>query len=407
MNTSTYAKVSQYAMPSLLLIICMVGLPQISETIYSPALPEVTAALKTTTHLVQWSLSIYFIGFALGVALWGKLSDHNGRRPAMLAGLLIYLSSSIFCGLSTHIGWLLVFRFFQAFGVSVGSIITQTIMRDCYDGAERNRIFAIVGMVIAFAPALGPMIGGYLTEWFSWTANFTFLALLGGILLFYAYISLPETYQYRKSNSHAMGLVPLFMCMIKDKHVMASTFIIGGFNGILFSYYSEAPYLFINLFGMSAEHYGILGIFMAMGVALGSFLSHRSAHWFSALKLIRIATLTNVIVMFLFLLLVLTNVISMLHLPESIILIMLCMMSFYICFGLAIPNVLSKALVNYQENIGAAGSILGLIYYVWVALAIFGIGAFIPDSLYVMPGFFLVVSGLMFIFTFFLRDYDK
>lgn len=160
---------TSYVLPSLWLVICMVGLPQISGTIYSPALVEVTAALKTTNHLVQWSLSIYFIGFAAGVALWGKLSDHIGRRPTILIGLGIYFFFSIFCGLATHISWLLSGRFFQAFGISVGSVITQAIMRDCYKGVERNKIFALVGIVIALAPAVGPVIGGYLTQRFSWS----------------------------------------------------------------------------------------------------------------------------------------------------------------------------------------------------------------------------------------------
>lgn len=397
-----------YTLPSLLLIICMVGLPQISETIYSPALPEVTAALKTTNHLVQWSLSIYFIGFAAGVAFWGKLSDHRGRRPAMLAGLGVYLLFSIFCALSTDIRWLLLARFFQAFGISVGSVITQAIMRDCYDGLERNKIFALAGMVIAFAPAIGPVIGGYLTEWFSWAANFTFLAILGSCLFIYAYTNLPETYQYRASATSicSMKIRPLFLRMLKDKHAMASAFLVGGFNGILFSYYSEAPYLFINLMGMTSEHYGMLGVFMATGVALGSFLSHKVSHWYSALKLTRMASLANLIVMTVFFTLVKINVINIYDLQRSVILIMLFMMLFYICFGLAIPSILSNALVGYQENIGAAGSMLGLIYYFWITLSTFGIGIFIP-KVSTMPGFFLSISGLMFFSSFYLVDYSK
>ncbi|MGQ3887958.1 multidrug effflux MFS transporter [Legionella sp. CNM-1927-20] len=409
MKTASYeSEHIPYALPSLLLIIYMVSLPQISETIYSPALPQLTAALKTTSHLVQWSLSIYFIGFAVGVAFWGKLSDHIGRRPTILVGLVIYLLFSIFCGLSTHIYWLLSARFFQAFGINVGSVITQAIMRDCYDGVERNKIFALAGMVIAFAPAVGPIIGGHLTEWFSWTANFTFLALLGSFLFIYAYMNLPETYQYRTSatSANSLKLMPLFLHMLKDKHVMASAFLVGGFNGILFSYYSEAPYLFINLLGMASEHYGMLGMFMATGVALGSFLSHRVSQRCSALNLTRLATLANLIVMAVCFTLVRINIINTYNLQQSVLLIMPCMMLFYVCFGLAIPNILSKALVNYQENIGAAGSIPGLIYYCWAALSIFGIGLFIP-KLHIMPGFFLGVSGLMFFSSFYLVDYSK
>lgn len=397
---------THFVLPSLLLIMCLVGLPQISETIYSPALPEITRFLKTTSHLVQWSFSIYFIGFALGVAIWGKCSDHFGRRPVILLGLLIYLIGSVLCGLSTHIIHLLLFRFFQAFGISVGSVITQAIMRDCFSGTERNKIFALVGVVIAFAPAVGPITGGFLTEWFSWTANFLFLALLGGTLWIYAFVSLPETFHYRAPiwSAQSLKLGPLFLKMICDPHVMASAFLVGGFNGILFSYYSAAPYLFIKILGMSAEQYGMLGIFMAMGVALGSFLSHRFIYKCSTLKIIQKATLVNAVVMLMFIFFIKINWINQTNVNLSVFLSMLCMMLFYVCFGLAIPNILSKALLNYQNNIGAAGSILGLIYYVWVALAIFGIGACDPSSLYAMPGFFFAIGSLMWLSSYFLVD---
>lgn len=395
--------------PSILLIICLVGLPQISETIYSPALPAVTEALKTTSHLVQWTLSIYFIGFAAGVGIWGKVSDHIGRRPTMLAGLIIYLAFSILCGFSTQIYWLLTARFFQAFGISVGSVITQTIMRDCFNGNERNKIFAIVGMTIAFAPALGPILGGYLTAWFSWSANFVFLGLLGSLLFIYTYFGLPETRQHQlltSSTDNPLPLKALFIRMIKDRHILGSSLLVGGFNGILFSYYSEAPYLFIDMYGMSAEQYGMLGIFMAAGIFFGSFLSHRFSHLISSIKLIKLASLINLAAMVIFVFLVSFNGINLINFERSILLIMLIMMVFYISFGLAIPNILSKALVNYQQNIGAAGSILGLIYYIWVALIIFGIGIFSPN-LYVMPVYFLAVSFVIMFSSFLLVKSSK
>ncbi|MCP4476049.1 MAG: multidrug effflux MFS transporter [Gammaproteobacteria bacterium] len=82
--------------PSLLLIICLVTLPQISETIYSPALPDIAHSLSTTMSLTEWTLSIYFFGFALGVGVWGRVSDHIGRRHTALIGLVIYVVTSCY-----------------------------------------------------------------------------------------------------------------------------------------------------------------------------------------------------------------------------------------------------------------------------------------------------------------------
>ena len=255
------------SVPSLLLIICLVGLPQLSETIYSPALPAVTQGLQTSSHLVQWSLSIYFIGFAAGVALWGKLSDHLGRKPIMLLGLGLYVAFSLLCGAASSIGVLLFARFFQAFGISVGSVITQSIMRDCFTGARRNQIFSLAGMAIALAPALGPVMGGYLTEQFSWRTNFVCLSLLGTMLFGYSLLKLPETREVTHIQQ-STPFITLLRRMLQDKHIIATTLLVGGFNGILFGYYSAAPYIFIDLYHMSEQNFGLLGIFMIFHLSI-------------------------------------------------------------------------------------------------------------------------------------------
>ncbi|MCC8371445.1 MAG: multidrug effflux MFS transporter [Rickettsia endosymbiont of Pseudomimeciton antennatum] len=395
-NKKTYAK----AVPSVSLIICLCGLPQISETIYAPALPDITASLNTNSHLVQWSLSIYFIGFAFGVAIWGKLSDHIGRKPVILIGLSLYVLMSLLCGISTNITHLLIARLFQAIGISVGSVITQAIMRDCFSGVDRDKIFSIVGMALALAPAIGPLLGGYLTQNFSWTANFICLTIMGLGLFLYALLDLPETVQNNHINNN-YTLLLLAKKMLSDKHIFASSVLVGGFNGILFSYYSESPYIFIELFKLNPSHYGILGIFMATGVCFGSFISHRINHKVSTDKLIKISCYTNLAVMMFFSILVVSQIINA-ESVLSIILIMIFMMLFYVSFGIGIPNILSKALISYQDNIGAASSIFGLLYYCWVSIFIFGIGSFLPNSLYVMPLYFLAISFLMIVCSKFL-----
>ena len=182
--------------------------------------------------------------------------------------------------------------------------------------------------------------------------------------------------------------------MLCDKYIMASSILVGGFNGILFSYYSESPYIFIELFKLDPSHYGMLGIFMATGVCFGSFISHRINHKVSTYQLIKVSCYSNLAVMMLFSVSVILQIINDQSI-FSIILIMIFMMLYYISFGIGIPNILSKALVNYQDNIGAASSIFGLIYYCWVSIFIFGIGLFPANSLYIMPLYFLVISTFM------------
>jgi Bcr/CflA subfamily drug resistance transporter len=393
-------------LPSILLIICLIGLPQISETIYSPALPDITYSLATSSNLVQWTLSVYFLGFALGVSLWGGLSDKMGRRFCMLLGLGMYLVMSFFCSITHSIYTLLMARLVQAFGISVGSVITQTIIRDCYKGVERNKIFSVVGMAIALAPALGPLLGGYLTQYFSWRANFICMTTMGFMLMIYSYYRLPETRAYSILNLPPdrvkTSIWQLTKQMLKDKHIMASAILVGGFNGILFSYYSEGPYIFIELFHLDPKQYGMLGIIMALGVCLGSLISHRINQYVNVIKLIQFLCLTLILLMLAFLISVFFKFINPGSAYLGIFLIMSFMMLFYIIFGICIPNILSKALVKYQSYVGTASSIFGFIYYLWVAIFVFGMGAFLSHSLIIMPVYFFMISLFMFMSSQFL-----
>lgn len=388
--------------PSIFLIICMVGLPQISETIYTPALPDIAASLFTSISKVEWTLTTYFIGFALGVSLWGKWSDHIGRRKAMLLGLLTYILGSLCCSLSPSINWLLTGRLIQAFGASVGSVITMTIMRDVFTGSERNKIFSVVAMALAFSPALGPLMGGFIVQWFHWQANFIVLISMGIALSIYCFRCLPETHPNLGKNSGSYNFIHVGKRLLTDKHVLACAFLVGGFNGILFSYYAEAPYLFINLMHYLPSYYGMLGICIALASILGSFISHRLNRFFKPEKIILIGCSITFLSFALLMLCAMSGIIDSSNIIVQSLSLFTPMLGFFIGFGIAIPNILSIALSAYQDVVGTAGSIFGFIYYILIATLLFGMG-FLHDGTFLpMPAYFMMISSIMFIVSLFI-----
>ncbi len=264
---------NKYTAPSLLLMIVLVAFPQISETIYTPSLPDIAVALGASNSSVQLTLSIYFIGFALGVFCWGWLSDFIGRRPAMLGGLIVYGIGSLMCFYAESITFLLVSRFIQAFGAATGSVITQTILRESLSGSKRHAMFAQISAVIAFTPAIGPLIGGWVDQALGFKAVFCVLIIMSILLFIYAYCKLPETTNV--STRKRIAIYPVVKRIISSPQVVVFGLVIGGINGILFSYYAEAPFIFIEHFHISPGLYGFLGIVVALASIFGAMISKK------------------------------------------------------------------------------------------------------------------------------------
>lgn len=381
---------NKYTAPSLLLMIVLVAFPQISETIYTPSLPDIAVALGASNSSVQLTLSIYFIGFALGVFCWGWLSDFIGRRPAMLGGLIVYGIGSLMCFYAESITFLLVSRFIQAFGAATGSVITQTILRESLSGSKRHAMFAQISAVIAFTPAIGPLIGGWVDQALGFKAVFCVLIIMSILLFIYAYCKLPETTNV--STRKRIAIYPVVKRIISSPQVVVFGLVIGGINGILFSYYAEAPFIFIEHFHISPGLYGFLGIVVALASIFGAMISKKLVSIWQPEKIIHLGCCVMTIGS-----LLLTLVTTVAILPNIVLMISILTFIFILLLGagIALPNCLSLALVNFQDVVGTAGAIFSLGYYLLVSLVTFGMSFLHNGSLYTMPLYFLVMSIIM------------
>ncbi|MFJ7734776.1 multidrug effflux MFS transporter [Lysinibacillus sp. NPDC097287] len=381
---------NKHVTPSIFLMIVLVAFPQISETIYSPSLPDISVAFGATNSSVQLTLSIYFVGFAVGVFCWGWISDFIGRRPAMLGGLLFYGIGSFMCFYADSVAFLLFSRLIQAFGAATGSVITQTILRESVSGSKRHAMFAQISAVIAFTPAVGPLIGGWVDQVYGFKAVFFVLVIMSILLFIYAYLRLPET--TNDSTRKKVAIFPVAKRIISSPRVLVFGLLIGGINGILFSYYAEAPFIFIEHFHMSPGLYGFLGIVVALASIIGAMVSKKLLNKCQPEKIIHLGCLVMAGGS-LFLVLVATLTI----LPNLMVIISMLMAIFIMLLGagIALPNCLSLALVGFQDVVGTAGAIFSLGYYFLVSLITFGISLIHNGSLMTMPLYFLVISIMM------------
>lgn len=350
---------------SIGLLIALVGFPQISETIYTPALPNVASGLLASAYMVEATLAIYFLGFALGVLIWGTISDWSGRRKAMLIGLIVYGIGTVGCANVGSVEALLAWRFLQAFGASVGSVITQTMLRDSYDAAERTKLFAVMSGALAFSPAIGPLLGGFISEFMGWRANFWALAMLSIILGIWSFLSLPETRPRHIKYLSIDNIRLLFIDMIKNRILWGHVLLISATNGILFGFYQEAPFVFVEQLGMQPSYYGFFGLLIAAATILAARISYRQSNRFSCQHIIQCGAACVFVGGVVLTLTVMMGIFDLKALGISIPIATLFIIFFGV--GLIIPNSLSHALKPYQMAAGTAGSIFGGCYYCLIA----------------------------------------
>ncbi|MBD2797940.1 MFS transporter [Xenorhabdus sp. 18] len=341
--------------PSLWLAIALMMFPQIVETIYSPALTNIANGFSVSSEQAAQTLSLYFFAFALGVVVWGRLCDVIGRRPTIIIGLSLYSLTSLLALLTQQFWLLLVARMLSAFGAAVGSVGTQTIMRDTYRGEELARVFSIMGIALAASPAIGMFSGSLLNAFAGYQAVFAGLAILAVILTSWSIVKLPET---RPNNVTKVALFSTTIMMLKDIAIWRNAFLIAFFNICLFSYYQLAPFRF-EQFGLSPELFGYTGLLLTFGVGLGSLLNKYllKQSWIST-KLVTLASLMSLL-----------SGIGV-YLLENSWFFIFPMSGIVIAYGLAIPNILASALIHYSDRLGTAGALFGLFYYLLLGLGL-------------------------------------
>lgn len=372
----------QKSVPSLFILIALVGFPQISESIFTPVLPAISESLTVTAKTSQLTMGSYFVGFAIGVLFWGRLSDGIGRRPAMLWGLAVYLLGNFALWLAPDFNVLLLARVLQAFGAAAGSVITQTIMRESFSGVEGERVFAKISAAMALAPALGPLIGGALATYFdNYRAVFVGLMMMAGLLWVYVLWRLPET---RDSIPQVAPWSQVASLMLRSPQVWGYCLLISGINGILFSYYAEAPFIFERHFGLSAVQYGWLGLLIASASIIGALITNFTAGKFTPNALISGGLLVSVL-----------GGCGMWLTAENLVASLSMIFIMFLGIYTALPLVLNRALIGFEPVIGTASGLLSFVYYLLISALTLLMSAMHDGTVLALPRYTLLVGVAM------------
>ena len=262
----------------MLLIAALATIGPFSMDTFLPSLPELQTALGATPVQAQQALSAYLLGFGI-MSLWhGAISDAIGRRPVIITALIVYALAALACTLAPSIEVLIGARLVQGLFGGAGAIVSRAIVRDCFEGADAQRLMSSVMLLFAVAPALAPVVGGYLQEWWGWRSVFGFMVAGSIALLAWTWIGLPETHPPAArvpldAGSLARGYADVLTR--REFQLLAGTI---AFNfSTFFVYIMSAPVFIMRHLGMGATDFGWFFIPVVGGMMLGARLSGRLA----------------------------------------------------------------------------------------------------------------------------------
>jgi len=282
------ARASVPAPPSRRLVLVLGGLAMVGpftiDTMF-PAFPQMAAQFGADTLAMQQTLSVYLLAYAVMSLVHGPLSDAVGRRRVILGGLAVFTLASIGCALSPDLPTLLAFRVLQGMSAGVGMIVGRAVIRDVLQGEAAQRLMSHVSMLFAIAPAVAPILGGWIVGWARWPAIFWFLAALGVTLLLIVWRALPETHPpAARFKPSPKQLLRTHWYMARNPRFLRFT-AAGGFNfAALFLYIASAPAFVLEHLRLQEDQFGWFFVPTIFGMSLGSYLSGRLAGRLSATR---------------------------------------------------------------------------------------------------------------------------
>ena len=330
---------------------------------YLPSFPDMAASLHTTVARVGLSLTSFFIGISAGQLIYGPLLDRYGRKIPLLTGLVIYILSSVMCGLSPNINFLIVVRLIQALGACACIVASRAVVRDLFPPKETAKIFSMLMLVMGVAPIVAPSIGGFISTHFGWRVIFFMLAGIGLLMFRMVYTILPESWQPDHRVSLKLNhVLEGYLNVFADRKFLTFTLTGGLVYAGLFAYISGAPFVFMKIFGLSESQFGLVFSMNAAGLIGGSQLNRLVLkRWGSY----RISYVLINIMMIVALLLVTGTWFNWLNLYTTLTLIF----SFMFLIGFINPNIMAIALEPFSENAGRASALLGSMQMVFGALS--------------------------------------
>jgi len=255
---------------------------------YLPSFPAIEVEFGISRALLSQSLGFYLLAFAVSTLVWGPVADRFGRRPVIVVSMALYTLGSIGCALAESVEVFLLLRIAQGLAASGGFIASRAMIRDAHDAASAHRAMSQVMLLFALAPAMAPILGGWLHDYFGWRSVFWFLSAFGSMLVLLGFFIGETLVDENRQSIHPGAVTRVYLRALLNQRFPALIFSVSFSFAGLFLYIAGAPTVIYDFLGLGSKDFGWLFIPIVAGLVAGASISSRLAHRWPAHRTIKV-----------------------------------------------------------------------------------------------------------------------
>ncbi len=347
---------------------------------YLPSFPDIARDFGAADWQLQQTLSLYLLAFGATTLVYGPLSDAFGRRTVILASLAFYTASSIGGALATNIHWLLATRVGQGVSASAAVVIGRAIVRDVFHGARAQKVMAQVMLLFGIAPAVAPILGGYLHEAYGWRSVFWFLTVLAVFLWIWTAVMLPETLSSTgRQTAHPRAVAIAYWRALRHlPFVLLVVCFALNFSG-LFLYVAGSPTVLYRHLGLGADQFGYFFVPVVAGLMLGALISGRLAGRYTHAQAVWLGFVVMLVA-------ALINIVVSAWMRPTLLSVIGPVAFYAVGMSLAMPNISLLALDCLPNRRGLAAAVQSFVQMIFLAVTAGALVPAVSDRLTALAG---------------------
>ena len=348
----------------------LTALGPLAIDLYLPAIPTIASELNEPLSTIQFTLSAYTIGFALGQLIYGPMSDRFGRRKVLFPGLIAYIITNAMAAFCETGLQLIIVRVLQAMAGAAVMVTIPAMVRDLFPRKESARVMSSILMVMTVAPLAAPLLGGQILKFSGWESLFLSLAGLAGVAFLLASLRVPETLpQERKLIIPVHQVGKTYLSVLKNREVVGLILCHGFFFGGMFAFIAGSPFIYIELFGVKPENYGLLFGINILGMMITNMVNIRIINRFELFSIIRAGSLIAA-----------ASALTLLTVTQleigGLVGMMIPIICYVACISFTGPNSNALALSHFPKSAGTANAVAGALRFGIGALSTAAVGYF-------------------------------